>query len=292
MAKLRRVPVDDALLDVHDAGDGEPLLLVQTALSAEELVPLGRHPLVATAHRVLDLRRRGYAAPPGEIDPSTRPSTRLRPAATPRGAGAAPGSVTLDADDCARVLEELDAAPAHVLGTSYSAAVALELGARHPGLVRSLTLVEPPPANVAAGPEFRTANAQLLAVYEEHGVTAALEEFTRVLGTRSWLAERAQTEAGLVARIERDALVFFERDVPALLGWRYTSTDARRVTAPVLYVGGADSGSWFLQVHAWVRDLFPHAEHHVLAGAGHTVVSTHTEQVAQLVGPFLRRTGG
>ena len=89
-----------------------------------------------------------------------------------------------------------------------------------------------------------------------------------------------------------DATVFFTRDVPALLGWRYDRQDACRVTAPVLYVGGAQSGRWFGQVHDWVRDLFPQAEHHVLAGAGHTVVSTHTDVVARLLAGFLRRVEG
>lgn len=278
VAQLLTVGVDDALLDVHVSGEGEPLLLVQTALSVEELVPLGRHPTLA-AYRVIDLRRRGYAARPDAGQPASR------------GAGSAPGSVVLDAQDCAHVLEHLDAAPAHVLGTSYSAAVALELAARQPASVRSLTVVEPPPANVAAGDDFRDANRTLAEAYEQRGVTDALEQFTRVLGTRSWLEERAEAEPDLVAGIEQDARVFFERDVPALLGWRFGQEDAARVTAPLLYVGGAESGSWFLQVHDWVRELFPDAEHHVLTGARHTLVSTHTDEVAALVAAFVSRTG-
>jgi pimeloyl-ACP methyl ester carboxylesterase len=275
-----QVAVDDALLDVHERGEGEPLLLVQTALSVDELVPLGRHAALA-AYRVLDLRRRGYAAR----------ATEQRDA--PSGhVGSAPGSVVLDAEDCAAVLQQLDIARAHVLGTSYSAAVALELASRHPDLVSSLTLVEPPPANVAAGEQFRDANRRLAQVFEQDGVTAALEEFTHVLGTRSWLTERAAADQELVARIEQDAAVFFGRDVPALVGWRFGSVEAGRVTAPVLYVGGADSGSWFQQVHRWVLDLFPQAEHHLLTGAGHTVVSTHTDEVAALVARFLDRVGG
>lgn len=278
MARPRSIRVDDALLAVHDAGKGEPMLLVQTALSAEELVPLGQHPALASSYRVLDLRRRGYAVDAAESG-----------ARAPAAVGSAPGSVALDAADCARALQTLEAVPAHVVGASYSAAVALELASRRPELVRSLTLVEPPPCNVAAAPEFRQVNAALMATYREHGVTTALEEFTRVLGAPSWLAERAVADPDLVDRVERHATVFLTRDVPALLTWRYDERDARRVGAPVLYVGGAESGGWFQQVHAWVRDLFPQAEHHVLAGAGHTVVSTHTDQVAELLAGFLRR---
>jgi pimeloyl-ACP methyl ester carboxylesterase len=282
MPQARTVQVDDAVLTVHDAGHGAPLLLVQTALSAEELVPLGRHPLLAPAHRVLDVRRRGYAVPaPGSASGGAGGV-----------AGSAPGSVLLDSDDCARVLEALRATPAHVLGTSYSAAVALELATRRPELVRTLTLVEPPPSNVAAGEDFRAANRALLRTYAAQGVTSALEEFTRILHARSWLEERSTADPALVARVEHDAGVFFTRDVPALLAWRYDSGDARLVTAPVLYIGGEQSPAWFQQVHRWVHELFPHAEHHILAGAGHALVSTHTDEVARLVASFVTRVAG
>lgn len=268
------VAVGDDTLEARVQGDGDSLLLVQTALSVEEVASLGRHPSLAGGHRVIDLRRRGYRS--------------LAPSPPPQG----PGSVVRDAADCAAAIVALDAVPAHVAGASYSAAVALELAATHPELVRTLILVEPPPVEVQAGDAFRHANRHLLEVFEQHGVAAALEAFTQVLGTASWLAEREVATLELVAQVERDATVFFAQDVPALLSWRFGAEKAAQVGAPILYVGGADSGPWFAQVHSWVEQLFPQAEHHVLTGADHLLLTTHSDLVATLVADFLRRHAG
>ncbi|MGC5584722.1 alpha/beta fold hydrolase [Ornithinimicrobium sp. W1679] len=268
---VARVPVDGGVLEVRLHGDGPTLLLVQTALSTDEVAVLGCEPSLRSRHRVVDLRRRGYLT-------------------VPDGAPArAPGSVVQDAADCATVLVSLDASPAHVVGASYSGAVALELAAARPELVRTLTLLEPPPVEVEAGTAFRHASQELMEVFAQEGVTAALEAFTRVLGTDSWEAQRAATGADEVARVERDATVFFSSDVPALLTWRFGPTRAAEVLAPVLYVGGGDSGPWFAQVHDWVAELFPQAEHHVLPGADHLLLRTHTARVASLVADFLHR---
>ena len=48
-----------------------------------------------------------------------------------------------EADDAAALLDELDAAPAVVIGRSYGGDVALELARRHPGHVRAIVGLEP-----------------------------------------------------------------------------------------------------------------------------------------------------
>jgi len=53
-------------------------------------------------------------------------------------------SAIVDADDLAVLIRKLKLAPAHIVGVSYGAYVALLLAARHPELVRSLVLSEPP----------------------------------------------------------------------------------------------------------------------------------------------------
>lgn len=47
-------------------------------------------------------------------------------------------------DDAAALLRALDAGPACVLGHSFGGTIALDLAARHPALVSSLVLIEPP----------------------------------------------------------------------------------------------------------------------------------------------------
>ncbi len=53
-------------------------------------------------------------------------------------------SPKLHAEDLAALLLTLDVAPAHIIGSSYGAYVALALAREHPELVRSLVLAEPP----------------------------------------------------------------------------------------------------------------------------------------------------
>ena len=53
-------------------------------------------------------------------------------------------SAIVDADDLAVLIKKLKLAPANIVGVSYGAYVSLFLAARHPELVRSLVLSEPP----------------------------------------------------------------------------------------------------------------------------------------------------
>ena len=46
------------------------------------------------------------------------------------------------------------------------------------------------------------------------------------------------------AQAEHDASTFFATDLPALSAWRFSGQDARRITQPVLYLGGTASGPW------------------------------------------------
>jgi pimeloyl-ACP methyl ester carboxylesterase len=265
-----RVPVDrDAAVEVRTTGMGEPLVLIQTALAPDELVPLSREPGIADHFRVIDCRRRGYSS-----------STPVH----------GPGSMTRDAQDCLAVMKTLAGGPAHVLGVSYSGAVALEVAATAPRSVRTLTLIEPPPRHGPPAAEFTAANEKLLAIFQRDGVTAALEHFTHVLGTPSWLAERSGADPEFVARIERDAATFFTADIPALLTWQFDSERASAVTCPVLYIGGAESHPWFGHVHRWITTLFPGCEDHLVTGAGHSAVSTHTTRVATLLTAFLAKS--
>src|SRR3954469_21181865 len=53
-------------------------------------------------------------------------------------------SAVLDAEDLAALITTLNLKPAHVVGVSYGAYTALLLAQKHPQLVRSLALCEPP----------------------------------------------------------------------------------------------------------------------------------------------------
>jgi non-heme chloroperoxidase len=59
-------------------------------------------------------------------------------------------SAAADAEDLAAFINTLNLAPAHIIGHSYGAFAALFLAARHPKLVKTLTLAEPPAMSLLA----------------------------------------------------------------------------------------------------------------------------------------------
>lgn len=117
----------DLVLDAVVAGadDGEPVLLLhgwpQTSLSWRFVIP----PLASSGFRVVAVDQRGYS-------PGARPA---------EVAAYASDRLTADA---ANVLDALGWDSAHVVGHDWGAAVAWNLAARRPQLVRSLTALSVP----------------------------------------------------------------------------------------------------------------------------------------------------
>src|SRR5680860_919067 len=60
-AEWRRVSLPDADLEVKIRGSGEPVVLIQTALTADEFLPVARQPEIRDNFQVLLYHRRGYA---------------------------------------------------------------------------------------------------------------------------------------------------------------------------------------------------------------------------------------
>ena len=265
--KRTQVAVGGVDLELFDAGTGEPVVLIQTALTADELLPLAEDPALAGYRRLL-YHRRGYA-------------------------GSSPvsgsGSITRDAADCRGLLEQISVASAHVVGLSYSGAVALQMSADAPGLVHSLTLIEPPPVHTPSAHEFRAANERLIRTRREHGAADALDEFLTIVIGPNWRHDTEEALPASAAQMERDVETFFDSDLPALLDWRFTAADARRIRCPVLYVGGSDSGPWFDEVRALLLEWLPDAEEVTIAGADHGLALTHPQELAAAVAAFLRR---
>ena len=268
MSQWKSIRVGDVYLETEVLGEGDPVVLIQTALTADKLRPLGDQVVRSGDYQVIHYHRRGYAG--------SGPLLR-------------PGSVTADAADCSAILEALEVGPAHVVGVSYSAAIALTLASRTPDAVRTLTVMEPPPLSVPSAPEFIAANTRLSETFTARGPVVALDEFLTMLAGPDWRRESERDLPGSVAAMERDAQTFFDSDLPALLSWEFSTEDAARVTCPVLYIGGSHSGPWFAEVRARMLHLLPQAENSTVQGAGHLLALTHPVETAELVVNFLRR---
>ncbi len=265
-AEFRPVSLPDAVLDVEVHGTGEPVVLIQTALTADELLPLARQPDVRDHYQVILYHRRGYAG-----------SSPVQ----------GPGSIERDALDCQQLLATLNIERAHVVGVSYSAAVALQVAATSPGLVHSLCVIEPPPVHIPRADEFLAANVRIVEDYRLHGSAMALDRFLgRVIG-RHWRRDIERHVPGGLAQVEQDAETFFATDIPALLAWRFGAEDARRISQPVLCIGGTESGPWFAEARQLILAWLPHADNVMFAGADHSLALTHAPQLAAATKAFL-----
>ncbi|HSO65787.1 MAG TPA: alpha/beta hydrolase [Ornithinibacter sp.] len=259
----RRVSLPDAALEVAVRGSGEPLVLVQTALTADELLPVAQQP-VLDGFRVVLYHRRGYAG------------------STP---AQGPGSIERDARDAEQLLAALDISRAHVVGLSFSSAIAMRLAASAPGLVHTLTLIEPPPTHSLEAREFV---ADLVEQHRTRGTDGALDLFMRRIVGPDWRRDTEQHLPGGTAQVERDADTFFRTDVPALQAWRLEQEEARHIRQPVLHLGGTDSGAWFEEVRDRVLARLPQASDVRVPGADHSLALTHPVQVASAIASFLR----
>jgi pimeloyl-ACP methyl ester carboxylesterase len=265
---MRPVQAGDVMLAVSDRGSGEPVVFIQTALMADELLPLADAPALTRDYRRIVYHRRGY----GTSSPADLP-----------------GSIVRDTEDLRSLLDALAIDRAHVVGFSYSGAVALQFAADAPERTHSLVAIEPPPVHVPSAGEFRAANDRLLELRQRQGHDAAVDALLTMVFGGDWREAADASVPGAAAHAERDAATLFDVDLPALLHWRFGAQDAARIRCPALHIGGTDSGPWFAQVRMQVLTWLPGADDAVIDGAGHALALTHTAEVAEALAGFLRR---
>jgi pimeloyl-ACP methyl ester carboxylesterase len=133
---VRSVSVDGTALAYREQGEGEPVVFVHGDISDlrtwEQQIPA-----VGASYRAITYSRR-YARPNEDIEPAV--DNQMLP----------------HVDDLAAFLRAIDAAPAHLVGNSWGAFIALLTAVRHPDLIRALVLEEPPvlPQFVSTPPRF------------------------------------------------------------------------------------------------------------------------------------------
>ena len=123
-ALLKKVRVNGAQLHYVEKGNGVPVVFVHGGLEDYRAWQPQMEAFSQRHRTIAYSRRHNYPNP--KVAPGTH------------------HSAIVDADDLAALIRNLKLAPAHVVGVSYGAYTALFLAVRHPALVRSLVLAEPP----------------------------------------------------------------------------------------------------------------------------------------------------
>jgi pimeloyl-ACP methyl ester carboxylesterase len=187
-------------------------------------------------------------------------------------------------DDLAALIETLGPGPAHVVGQSYGASIALGLAARRPELFRGVVANEPPLVSLAGDdPAVARTMASVAAVLERVeacDLAGAAEQFTEeiALGPGGWamlpesVREIMILNAATVAEEFRDP-AFGDLDTEAL----------DKVGVPVLLTGGDQSPEWFHPIVDRLGETIGTARLATIPGAGHNPHATHPAEYAALV---------
>lgn len=257
-ARERLVAVaDEVSLDVPQEGSGDPVLLLP-GLGTDASAFAQQIPVLAEAHRVFAVNPRGVAGSDApEEDAYTVPQAAADAAA-------------------------LIGSPAHVIGASLGAAVALELALEKPSLVRSLTLVTP----------FVTADARLEAVSdswcrlaEEVSPEALARSLLPWFFSTGFLADGARRERvvrGLTTTVARVPATTLRRAVAGLHAWSGSREgDLGRVSVPTLVV--AAGGDLLTPDAPRMAEAIPGASCVVVPDAGHGVTIESAEQLNRAV---------
>jgi pimeloyl-ACP methyl ester carboxylesterase len=240
---------------------------------ADMYVPLMSQSILANSYRLVNYHRRGYAGSSHNVLDNV--------------------SIQQQAADCKELMRILNIDRAHVIGHSYAGLVALQLAVDASDMVHSLTLLEPALIGfIPSGSQFGRQLETVMSLLQEGKKAEALDFFLRTVfeGSPKYheLIDR-QLQKGAYDSAVRNLDIIFRLEAPALQTWNFTFEDAKRISQPVLYVGGENSAHYFHEIHELVSSWFPHLETLMLLDTSHMLHIMNPKPVAEGLANFFLR---
>jgi pimeloyl-ACP methyl ester carboxylesterase len=287
---VRSVAVENVALAYREQGEGEPVVFVHGDCSDlrtwEQQLPA-----IGASHRAIAYSRR-YARPNEDIEPD------------------ADDQMLRHVDDLFAFLRVMGAAPAHLVGHSWGAFICLLAAIRHPQLVRTLVLGEPPVLSLFMSvPPRPTEVLRLLrrprtarAIFGFSAKTAlpaekafrrgddeaAMQRFAYgLLGKDSY--ERLPQERKQQAR---DNLNTLRAQVLGAGFPPLCDDDVRGVAAPTLLMTGERSPAYLLRLTDRLQQLLPNAERVEITAASHVMHEENARAVNEAILDYLARHAG
>ncbi len=198
------------------------------------------------------------------------------------------------AEDLAKLIQTLDLAPAHIVGCSSGAWVALLFALNHPKLVRTLVLNEagiiPWLANIPEGkPHYQSymsaiesARPFFRAKDLEGGLRTAIEIFWGE-GVYDQMSDDVRTGALDNAHVVKAAA--FSKNMFS----SFTTEDARQINSPALLVEGKETMPPFTLINGELERWLPNQKKAIIPDAGHLMHLDHPEEYNRVVLEFLSR---
>lgn len=264
------IHVNDVELHYEAQGEGPPLVLVHggwSSLHNWDTVA----PALAESFRVVRYDRRGHGQ-------SSRPTDQ--------------GSRQDQENDLAAMIEALDRGPAHVVGTSFGASIAIGLASRRPKVVASVIAHEPPLMSlVADDPKVQAVLSEVQVSIQsvlgrlargerEEAARQFVEEIA--LGPGAWeqLPEplrQTMIDSGTAFAAEQRDPHWADVDPRDLAG----------IELPVSLTQGDQSPPWFAGIMTGLATAMDHADLLTFRGAGHAPHLTHPNAYVAAVRGFL-----
>jgi pimeloyl-ACP methyl ester carboxylesterase len=288
---VQSVAVDGTALAYREQGEGDPVVFVHG--SSSDLRSWEQQlPEIGMSYRAIAYSRR-YARPNPDIEPGV--DDQMLP----------------HVSDLATVLRGLDAAPAHLVGHSWGGFICLLAAIRHPELVRSLVLQEPPVLSLVMSTPPRPGEVLKLLVRRPRTARAVLR-FTALTYLPAAAAFRRGDDEAALERFAHGAL---GRDTYArlpearrrqareniatlraqLLGAGFpplSDDDVRSVRVPTLLMTGARSPAFLLRLTDCLHALLPDVERCEIAAASHVMTEENPRAVNAAILAFLARRAG
>jgi pimeloyl-ACP methyl ester carboxylesterase len=258
-AAMNSAPAAADLLYFTERGSGPPLLLVHGLMvSGEMFAPLSA-PLAAR-HRLIVPDLRGHGRSRGLPPPYT--AAQL-------------------AADLSLLLDHLGIASADVLGYSQGGAIAQQLVLDHPGQCERLVLACTYAFNMAT-PGERLEGHLVPLLVRLFGMRR-FAQFVVSQGAKQLSKERAGWLAALMADQDRELMVS---------AWKLAMAfDSRRrlaeIRCPALVIAAANDQAVPFHHARMLHDGIPASQLVVIAGADHTLIWTHPDELLRVTEEFL-----
>jgi pimeloyl-ACP methyl ester carboxylesterase len=202
-----------------------------------------------------------------------------------------------NAKDLGELIRKLDVAPAHLVGASYGAFIALCCVSKHPELAKTMVLNEPPIFEFLARSPLQE-DVELLQRYRTY-VQSPTQNASRVRDFR----KAAQVAIDGIMEIENyfgqlpqegkhfliDNAKSLESELESTISTSYTMEDVKQVTTiPTLLVKGELSPKYFLRIVDILSDNMPNSEQIVIPNVSHDDFKSRTFFTSKVMDFFAR----
>lgn len=281
---MAKIEINGAMLDCTDTGAGDPVVFVHGSIS-DRRTWAGQQDAFSKQFRVITCSRRYHW--PNETIPDGADYSMLE-----------------HVDDLAELIRKLEIAPAHLVGNSYGGFLSLLVAIRHPELVRSLVVCEPPVAPLFISDPPKPQEILRLWATRPRTAVALIGPALNYFGTVRAAFKRGDIEAGTQAflrgvlgreafdRLSEERMDQARSNVfrAEHLGSGFaplTDAEVRGALARTLLVTGELSPRFLIHLTDRLEELLPHVERVEIPHASHLMHEDNHEAFNAAVSSFL-----